>query len=57
MSLPDTKEGMICTNFFFREKKLGLRVAATGATDPEKEVEKNGKNRLKLIQFIETYYM
>lgn len=24
--------------FFFREKKLELRVAATGAADPEKEV-------------------
>lgn len=25
--------------FFFREKKLELRVAATGATDPEKKVQ------------------
>lgn len=30
----------------FREKKLELSVAATGATDPEKEVEHNGKNML-----------
>ncbi len=41
----DTKYG----TFFFREKKLELRVAATGAADPEKEVVQKGKKRLKLM--------
>lgn len=34
-------------SFFHREKKLELGVAATGATDREKEVEEKGNNRLK----------